>query len=312
MITITELTKTWTSISAQQGQTVGRRADNQHPLDIFITYDENCSMQMLMLSDFLPNMPRSSREIIVRTNPRNDGRYALCFVLADENLREQFICLCWDIMDYTFSSSNKSVGIKSALKRFSMWQKLFAENKDTKLSEAEIKGLIGELLTLKEAVLKRYDPVTAVSGWIGPLGADRDFEFADTWYEAKTTSLSKDTVTISSLDQLDTDTEGNLLILRIEKAAHHSPAAITLKTIIAEIREILADTNAEQIFESRLLSAKYSESDEGADLPFIFHKAEIYQTDSEFPRIRRSDVHTAISNSTYDLSIPAIQSWRQN
>ena len=102
------------------------------------------------------------------------------------------------------------------------------------------------------------------------------------------------------------------MILRLEKATHHSPAAITLKTIIAELREILADSNAEQIFESRLLSAKYAESDEGADLPFVFHKVEIYQTDSEFPRIRRSDVHTAITNGTYDISIPAIQSWRQN
>ena len=75
---------------------------------------------------------------------------------------------------------------------------------------------------------------------------------------------------------------------------------------------VLSKKSLYQVIGKNLLSAKYSESDEGADLPFIFLKAEIYLTDSEFPRIRRSDVHTAISNSTYDLSIPAIQSWRQN
>ena len=73
-----------------------------------------------------------------------------------------------------------------------MWQKLFAEEKNKKLSDAEVKGLLGELCALRNVILMRYSPQTAVAGWIGPIGADRDFEFSDTWYEAKAVTLSKD------------------------------------------------------------------------------------------------------------------------
>ena len=95
---------------------------------------------------------------------------------------------------------------------------------------------------------------TAVAGWIGPIGADRDFEFSDTWYEAKAVTLSKDIVTISSADQLDTGAEGTLLILRIEKVSQNTLGAFTLNSLADEVRNSIQDPEARIIFESRLSS----------------------------------------------------------
>ena len=57
--------------------------------------------------------------------------------------------LCWDIMDATHLVTNEKAGVQATIKRFVMWQKLFAEAKSKKLSETEIKGLLGELIVLR-------------------------------------------------------------------------------------------------------------------------------------------------------------------
>lgn len=311
MITMSELSDAWKAIIPHNGQSVGRRADEKHPLDFFITYDENRNMQMMLISEFLPSIPPSSQQIFVRANSRHDGKHALCFSLIDVNLREQFVSLCWDIMHCTVNVPSKTSGVKAAVKRFCMWQKLFAEEQKKKLSGAEVKGLIGELLALKNVILPIYSSQTAVAGWIGPIGADRDFEFSDTWYEAKAMALSKDTITISSVDQLDISTAGILLVLRIERVSPNSPECFTLNSLVNEVRNIIQDLDARIIFESRLSSSKYDPADPQADEPYFLHHIERYRVNDYFPRIRRCDLPTEISNCTYSLSISGLQKWRQ-
>lgn len=312
MISMAELNAAWDAIVPVPGQSVGRRADENHPLDFFITYDENGAMQMILTADFLPSIPASSRQLSVRANTRNDGKYALCFSLADKSLREQYVSLCWDIMNCTSAITDKKRGTAAAIKRFCLWQRLFAEGKSRQLSDAEIKGLIGELCALKQVVFANYTPNTALTGWVGPIGADRDFEMPAEWYEVKAVSLSKDTVSISSLDQLDTDAEGSLLVARIEKASPNAPGCFTLNSLVNEIAAGLADLESRTIFDARMSSAKYDPADPRAEEPYVLHRIEVYRTDKNFPRIRRSKVSVSISNAAYDLSIPGLQGWRQN
>lgn len=311
MITITDLSNAWAAIVPQVGQNIGRRADDSHPLDFFISYDENHNMQMILASDCLPIVPASSIQIAVRANPRHDGKYALCFSLSDESLKEQFVSLCWDMMDCTYNISNKANGVKKAIKRFCMWQKLFAEPKNKKMSDDEVKGLIGELCVLKQIVLPNYSEYIALSGWIGPLGADRDFEMSETWCEVKTVSLSKDTVSISSLDQLDINTDGELCIVRIEKSSPDTTGSFSLNMLIKEIRADLEDWDSCAIFDARIAAAKYSSSDPRSDDVYMLHQIEIYKIDQDFPRIRRSQLPIGIVNAKYELSIPGIQNWRK-
>lgn len=312
MISIAELSAVWDAIVPQAGQSIGRRADENHPLDFFAAYDEDCNMQMILAADYLPSIPSSSQQIAVRANLRHDGKYALCFSLIDKNLRDQFIPLCWDIMNCSFCITNKKVGIEVSVKRFRLWQKLFAEPRGRRMSDAQIKGLIGELCALKQIVLAKHPPGTALAGWVGPIGADRDFEMPEVWYEVKTVSLSRDTVSISSLDQLDTDAEGNLLIARIEKASPNSPACFTLNSLADEIRVCLVDGESRTIFDARMASSQYDPADTRAEEPYVLHRIEIYKVIGEFPRIRRSEVPASISNASYDLSIPSLQNWKQD
>ena len=160
-------------------------------------------------------------------------------------------------------------------------------------------------------ILSRYSPRISAAGWIGPIGADRDFEFSDTWYETKAVSLSKDSVTISSADQLDAGTPGTLLILRIEKVSQNTPGCITLNTLIEEIQNDIQDYEARVIFESRIASSGYNHEDPQADEPYFLHRIEHYKVSDDFPCIKRSNLPAAVSNCTYTLSISGLRKWRQ-
>jgi len=312
MITKTELNALWEAIVPQRGQSVGRRADPKHPLDFFITYDEKPNMQLILLTDYQLSLPCSSKQIYVRGNKRADGRNAVCFSLEDNKLKDQFVSLCWDIMDCSFEIQDKKAAAQSAVKRFKMWQKLFAEMKSKKLSETEVKGLIGELSVLKDICVPKYGIDKAVSGWVGPLGADRDFAFEDMWYEAKYVSLSMDKVSISSLDQLDTDEAGELVLCRYEKTSDAAEGKITLNSLVQDIRKLASTSENTQVsFLNRLALSGYNSENEQVDQPYMFHSFERYSVKSEsFPRIRRSKVPIEVAQCTYQLSIPALHQWK--
>ena len=312
MILMEQISSIWSEISPEKGSTIARRADPSHPLDFFVGYDENQNMQLMLLAEELPDLPKSSQQVFVRANQRADRQYAICFILVNSSLREIFISLCWDIMACTYRVHDKKNGIASAVKRFRMWQILLAKGSESKMSDSAVRGLLGELTVLTDICIPRYGKNHAVTGWVGPLQADRDFEYEDSWIEVKTTSLSKDTVLISSLDQLDVDRPGSLIICRLEKTSVHDPNSITLNTLICMTENALSDEEyALSVFRAKLVLNGYDKEDERADEAFIVHDIEEYSADDNFPRIRRSQLPMAIGNGEYTLNISALQTWRR-
>lgn len=315
MISKIDLDNAWASIMPGPNETVGRRADASHPLDFFITYDENQNMQLMLLAEFQPSLPKSSKQIRVRGNNRKDGKYAICFSLIENKLREQFVSLCWDLMNSTILiQGNKKQGILAAIKRFTMWQNLFAELKKKEISDSQIKGLLGELYILKNLCIPKYGANIAISGWVGPLSGDRDFEYADYWFESKYVPISKDRVKISSLDQLDTDEPGFLVLVRAEKASPEATNVVSINRLISSIKETAAeDVSAEEAFNNRLMLYGYSQGDTRADEGYVVSRAECYFVNSaDFPRIRRSQIDPALTDGEYYLSIPALQQWQSD
>lgn len=309
MITKTELSNVWNQIAPIVGKNVGRRADASHPLDFFISYDESSHKQLMLLAEQTPALPKSSRQINVRDNIRADGKHAICFSLLDDKLSDQYVFLCWDLMDCTYEMNDKKAGIRAAIRRFGMWQKLFAEAQVSRISDERLKGLIGELLVLKKICLPKYGS-KAIGGWIGPLGADRDFEYADCWYESKYISLSRDEVQISSLDQLDIDVNGYLVLCRTEKTGDNAVNSFSVNSLVDEILLYLDNEEAKTVFFSKLSLIGYQRSDDRVEEKYISRYIERYLVQSGFPRLRRSEIAEEIVNGTYSLSIPALAPWK--
>lgn len=311
MISMAMIDRAWESITPQKGQNIVRRVDPMHPVDFFIGYDETCAMQLLLLADHLPDLPPSSQQVLVRANPRKDGKYAICFSLVNQSLKDTFRSLCWDIVASTYGAANQKAGIESAINRFGKWLILMAKSRNSKLSDAVVRGMVGELAVLRDICIPKYGSPHSITGWIGPLHADRDFEYEDDWFEVKSVSLSRETVAISSFDQLDINRPGTLVLTRIEKTADSDTEAISLNSLVKDIEELLKDDqDALSTFRVRLVLNGYDESDERAYELFHLHGFEKYRVSDNFPRIRKSELTSEIGNGEYTLSIVALSPWQ--
>ena len=311
MISMATIDTTWAAIVPQKGKSVVRRVDPSHPVDFFIGYDENGAMQLVLLADEQPDLPPSSRQVLVRSNPRKDGRYALCFSLVNQSLKDTFISLCWDIVTSTYGVETRKAGVETAINRFGKWLILMAKGRDSKLSDAVVRGLVGELVVLRDICIPKYGSPHAIIGWIGPLHADRDFEYEDDWFEVKAASLSRETVRISSFEQLDIDRTGTLVVARIERTADSDAEAVSLNSLVKDVEGLLAeDQDALSTFRVRMVLNGYDASDEKAEERFHLHRYEKYKVYDDFPRIRKSKLISEINNGEYTLTISALSPWK--
>lgn len=312
MISMEIIDRNWSSIVPVHGQNIARRADADHPLDFFIGYNEDGYMQMMLISDEEIQVPESSRQVLVRSNKRTDGQYAICFILVNSSLRDTFVSLCWDIIASTFSEKNKKAGNEAAIRRFGIWMIMLAKGNDKGLSESSAKGLLGELLVLQRICIPIFGAPKAINGWIGPLRADRDFEYDEGWFETKSVSSESETISISSFDQLDIDREGKLIVCKLDKTRGNDPQGISLGKIEKELLEQLGeDADTRNTLQIRLMLSGYKENDPHADDMYLFKGFDSYAVKGDFPRIRKSLLPAAIQNGEYKLEIAALNPWRE-
>ncbi|MEF9922840.1 MAG: PD-(D/E)XK motif protein, partial [Anaerovoracaceae bacterium] len=190
------------------------------------------------------------------------------------------------------------------------WLKLLDHKHSALLGINAQKGLIGELLFLKEQIELGTQPTNAVLGWVGPDGADQDFVYNDGWHEIKSTGVSSTSVSISSVEQLDCDNNGELVVYRIDKCAPAQAGAFTLYGLIHSMFNILSkEVGTLDEFVFKLGSAGYIDMTDYDKQNFVFSSKQAYRVDNSFPRLRRNEVPTEVISAEYQLSIPSIASW---
>ncbi len=106
--------------------------------------------------------------------------------------------------------------IKHFVQDISHGKKLFRPNNGG-MNDNEVMGLIGELLFMQDYMIPHYGVDMALDSWMGPEKTHKDYSTESVWYEIKAISAGKDSVKISSLEQLDGDDEGYLAIYCLEK-----------------------------------------------------------------------------------------------
>ena len=117
-----------------------------------------------------------------------------------------------------------------------MCRDLLAAAKNDLLSEEQQRGLIGELLFLREQILNGRPLKESVAGWVGALKEHQDFSYGETWYEIKSVMEQAEKVRIPSLEQLSLERVGELVIYRLAKT---SGDGFTLNSIVKNLSELL-------------------------------------------------------------------------
>lgn len=283
--------------------------DINHPLDLHIGhYNSQFKSLIIMDTGRIESIPSSFAVSAVNSELKN-GKWILEFRLIHESYEEEYLRLCWDMIDY---SSTSSAPLKAFIHKYLTWQRLLQYANKNVLSFERQKGLLGELLCLKEC-MDVFGAETGVNAWQGPDGSDQDFQYDNTWIEVKTTALASENVKISSLQQLEQEQDGELRVYVLEKSAE-GKERYNLVNVVNTIRQDLA--HSYQIldhFEMKLFKYGYRKAHEEFYYEHFFRLVDTmkYCVDEKFPKLIRSNVDVAVTACKYELSLSAIDKFRR-
>lgn len=311
MNTEEKLKELWNSIDYYNGGSL--KLNIHHPLEWHVAFVSESQKAIVIISNELPQGIETSKSILIQIIKRLDGRYATSMILTEKNQEQVFISMCANLIDYSESALSEKDSLKRVVFRFRQWQRLMAYKRIALMSQEARKGLIGELFYLKKVIHRGKDIHIAVDGWVGPNGEDQDFVYSDGWHEIKTTGVSSEEVKISSVEQLgDNDSEGELVIERVDKCAPETKDAFSLNDIVSDLLVILkADDGVVDNFISKLNCIGYISLPEYDKDKYKYSGEEIYTIKNGFPRITREDLRSEITNCKYNLSIAAISEWKK-
>ena len=295
-----------------QGLDNYQRVDSEHPVTLFIGLDSTARYSLFCITETLPSRSiTSSRIITVFVGQRQDGTYGITFSLTDQAFMDHFICFCSDMIRSSRSIKDQGKTADFLCARYVQWQKAFSKGNNGLLSPSEIKGLIGEMCFLQSRMIPQYGEEKALSSWCGPDMSDRDFACADTWYEVKSTVSGAAVVTISSVEQLDSDRTGHLAVSILDKTSANDSSALTLNKMYHILRNSLSSELLSQKLDTILLTFGYYENKAYDNYCFHYNGTTMYRVDTGFPCARKKDLPIAVQNMKYELSLAAIQEYRE-
>ncbi|MHD0314919.1 PD-(D/E)XK motif protein [Fusobacterium varium] len=304
-----ELKEKWDIINYYSGGAM--KLSVNHPLEWYVRYATPEHKSVVIVSQKAIKKIDSSKCIDASCNQRKDGKYAISFTLMDRKQEDVFITMAGDIIEYS-NVDTDDIALLKVLRRYNAWLKLLDHKSNAVLGSNTQKGLIGELLFLKERIEMGMLLSTALAGWVGPEGADQDFVYANCWYEIKSTGVSSAEISISSVEQLDRNDEGELVVYRIDKCAPDQPKSFTLYGLVHEVIDLISrhDENPDELI-LKLGSVGYIDMKEYDKQYFSVFSKQVYSVNDSFPRIRRTDIPIEITNMEYQIDIPSIKSWEK-
>ena len=306
MMTIDELQDKWNLISPYSGGYLLVSGD--HPLSFHIGYRGNEQKSFVVLNTGKIDDIVSSKAISVECIQTDNGCFALRFSLSYPSLDEIFIKLCWDLIDSSRYAANP---IQKIIDQYSSWRRLLQQVGNGLLSASQQKGLIGELLYFRDTIEMR-PPDQVINAWVGPEGGDQDFVFADHWAEIKAVSISANEVEISSLQQLDRNDTGFLIVYFLDRTTSAGLRTLSLPEVILQIRNKFQGSSDLDEFNCKL--AKYGflgkDLDKYQEVRYRLAEKRKYSVDEAFPRLTRNTVPVAIASAKYGISFSAVESNR--
>lgn len=281
------------------------RADNEHRLDFYIGLDDKGRKCIEFRTRTFTPRKVTSTNVIEVGQYKNNSYYSIRFSLLDDEMEDLFYKFCEDLVEETRVVDDKKNGYESVVDRYYKWKRMFVSSGAAFLSEPQIMGLIGEILFLRGNLADRIGLSAALKSWSGQELTHKDFSYGDSWSESKAISRSSMTVKISSLEQLDSDTEGELVVHSLEKMSENY-SGITLNKLIFETRALFSTTDEKDDFMAKVSLQGYEYHtyyDSFVYEVVSFHR---YAVTEDFPKLTHKNVDMAISKVSYTISLPDI------
>jgi hypothetical protein len=193
------------------------------------------------------------------------------------------------------------------------WQDFFKQYGARGLSPGAQQGLFGELWILNEVLARALSSGCGVDMWVGPTGANQDFELAGYALEVKTSSSNPlRVIRISNLRQLD-DTCLQLLRIVLVEAERHANGDQTLPWVVHAVRQQVRESAPHQLarLNELLTDAGYLDRDEPrySSVAYVVRAVRCFAVSEPFPRLTESTVPAGVGNVEYSVSLEALSAY---
>ncbi|WP_034450144.1 PD-(D/E)XK motif protein [Butyrivibrio sp. AE2032] len=233
----------------------------------------------------------------------------ITFSLLDNNYCYQYYIFCEDMVESTIGIQNEQMRYDAIVSVFYKWMKMFQKTGSDILSEEKIRGLMAEIYFLKEYVIPTYGKHDAVQSWSGQELTHKDFSIRDTWYEIKSVLKGKPSVHISSLEQLDSNVEGYLVVYYFEKMSTASNGQ-NLNELVKSVLDVLDSELDKDIFYEEVTKQGFSFDERYEEFKYIISNRNSYIVSGDFPRLTRSNIDVNIDKVEYSINLLGLEPYR--
>lgn len=283
------------------------RIDSVHILELHLGLDEKGRKAIELRYPFVPR--KVSGTSAIEVNQYKKEKYnTIRFSLIDEEISGLFYKFCEDLIEQTRDLKEASAGYQAIINRFFQWKKMFVSSKNNFLTEPEIMGLIGEILFLRGNLAERIGLSNALLSWSGQELTHKDFSYENMWFEAKAISRGAQSVRISSLEQLESDNDGELVVHSLEKMST-AYNGITLNKLILETRNMFTSNEDKDNFMSKVALQGYEYNNYYDDFVYEISNFKRYIVNSDFPKLTPKSLPAAIRKAMYEISLVDIASF---
>lgn len=250
---------------------------------------------------------KANGTIDVKTGKRGNESF-VWFSLLNNNLFETFVIFCCDLIECAYIANDAQEGYEKISNRYYVWKKMFSNTKKL-LGEELIKGLIGELLFLKNEMFPLYGHTKSLLSWSGQSKTKKDFSVDDDWYEIKTIDVGKPSVGISSLEQLESDSDGQLCVYQVEKMSE-TYDGITLNKLFNEIVNLFNLQMDIDLFTDIMLTSGYTYAPDYDTIVYEVRQIDKYRVDNKFPKLSHNNISSAIIKARYEIALSEIENFK--
>lgn len=242
----------------------------------------------------------------------SEGNYWTCFDLIDSSAQTVFFKFCNDLVESTSNNKDESASLIAMKNRFFIWKKMFKSLKN-QMSDESYKGLFGELYFIQDWLIPNYGVEESIKMWSGAENTNKDFSTGTDWFEVKTIASSRNAVTISSIEQLESDVDGKLVVVKTEKMSNqYDDGKCTVRQLIDIIMNQIDDDSLKDSFVDKLVLYGFDE-ETTQNITYKVVKVNTYNVSKNFPRVTRKKVpYNAIAKLSYELSLSAIDNYLED
>ncbi|WP_166371789.1 PD-(D/E)XK motif protein [Psychromonas sp. SA13A] len=235
---------------------------------------------------------------------------AIVLTLKDLMFSNLFDDLIHSIYKEIHDKNEDKIIVQLFITTFLKWSEFFEDNNHSKMTKNEVQGLFGELHVLHQLIKNNVDNIdTLLSSWRGPYKEPHDFAFSTVDIEVKAIQSSKNTISITSEQQLENHPDKGLIISVISLNDDYLTGQ-TLKNKVEKIRQSIVDFHGDySLFYKALSELELTSQNVSIYNNFKFTVISDRQFNTQidnFPKLTSKELPKAISKLKYNLNLEQI------